>query len=312
LQAACLLVFIRGKRIAAAVLVRSLYATLLFVCIAVAACGHDAPVSPSSQSGVARAPVTLKVMTFNIQHGIDGKSHYDIQSAITAIARTQPDIVGLQEVTRNHPFYACDDQPARLADGLRAATGQNWDVTYQQEWFTPDVSCQTSGRGDGRETEGLAFLTRRGLGGSATTALPDSRIGLQTTVRDAYGLPVVVTHLTSGGSASGTRRQQIDRLLSWMAAFGAPLVVMGDFNVGPDGPELQPVLAGFHDAWTDALQMGRATGNANSHGTQRIDYIFFTPGATLSLDAAEVVNTTALIGVAASDHEPVVATFTVR
>src|SRR4051794_12704843 len=230
LQAACLLVFIRGKRIATAVLVRPLYATLLFACIAHAACGHDAPVSPSSQSGVARAPVKLKVMTFNIQHGIDGKSHYDIQSAITAIARTQPDIVGLQEVTRNHPFYACDDQPARLADGLRAATGQNWDVTYQQEWFTPDVSCQTSGRGDGRETEGLAFLTRRGFGGSATTALPDTRIGLETTVRDAYGLPVVVTHLTSGRSASAMRQQQIDKLLAWTASFGAPIIVMGDFN----------------------------------------------------------------------------------
>ena len=251
-------------------------------------------------------------MTFNIQHGIDGNGRYSLQNAITAIARVQPDIVGLQEVTRNHPFYACDDQPARIADGLRAATGQNWDVTYQQEWFTPDVSCQTSGRGDGRETEGLAFVSRRGLGGLAMTALPDSRIGLQTTVRDAYGLPVVVTHLSSGRAASGTRQQQIDKLLAWMASFGAPIVVIGDFNAAPDGPELQPLFAGLHDAWAEALQVGRATGNANSHGSQRIDYIFFGPGATLSVDSAEVVDTAALIGVAASDHEPVVATFTVR
>jgi endonuclease/exonuclease/phosphatase family metal-dependent hydrolase len=256
--------------------------------------------------------VTLKVMTFNIQHGIDGRSRYNIQSAIDVIARVQPDIVGLQEVTRNHPFYACDDQPARIVDGVRAATGQNWDVTYQQEWFTPDVSCQASGRGDGRETEGLAFLTRRGLGGSATTVLPDTRIGLQTTVRDAYGLPVVVTHLASGSSASATRRQQIDKLLAWTASFGAPIILMGDFNAGPDGPELQPVFAGFHDAWSDALQVGHATGNANSHGSNRIDYIFFVPGPALSLNSAEVVNTAALIGIAASDHEPVVGTFTVR
>jgi endonuclease/exonuclease/phosphatase family metal-dependent hydrolase len=251
-------------------------------------------------------------MTFNIQHGIDGRSRYNLQSAINVIARVQPDIVGLQEVTRNHPFYACDDQPARIAEGVRAATGQSWDVTYQQEWFTPDVSCQTSGRGDGRETEGLVFLTRRGLGGSATTALPDSRIGLQTTVRDAYGLPVVVTHLTSGRAASATRQQQIDKLLAWTASFGAPIIVMGDFNAGPDGAELQPLFAGFHDAWSDALQLGRATGTGTGHGSQRIDYIFFAPGPTLSLDSAEVVNTTALIGIAASDHEPVVASFTVR
>jgi len=251
-------------------------------------------------------------MTFNIQHGIDVRGRYNIQGAIDTIARVQPDIVGLQEVTRNHPFYSCDDQPARIVEGVRAATGQNWDVTYQQEWFTPDVSCQASGRGDGRETEGLAFLTRRGLGGVATTTLPDTRIGLQTTVRDAYGLPVVVTHLASGSSGAATRRQQIDKLLAWTASFGAPIVIVGDFNAGPDNAEMQPVFAGFHDAWSDALQLGHATGNANSHGSNRIDYVFFAPGSTLSVDSAEVVNTAALIGITASDHEPVVATFTVR
>ena len=90
----------------------------------------------------------IRLATFNIQHGIDGTDKYNLQRAIDTIGRVRPDIVGLQEVTRNHPFYACDDQPARIAEGVRAATGQNWDVTYQQEWFTPDVSCQASGRGD--------------------------------------------------------------------------------------------------------------------------------------------------------------------
>lgn len=54
-------------------------------------------------------------MTFNIQHGIDGTSRYNLQRAIDTIARVQPGIVGLREVTRNHPSYACDDQPARIA-----------------------------------------------------------------------------------------------------------------------------------------------------------------------------------------------------
>jgi endonuclease/exonuclease/phosphatase (EEP) superfamily protein YafD len=88
--------------------------------------------------------------------------------------------------------------------------------------------------------------------------------------------------------------------------------MIGDFNAGPDNAEMQPVFAGFHDAWSDALQLGHATGNANSHGSNRIDYVFFVPGPTLSLISAEVVNTAALVGITASDHEPVVATFTVR
>jgi len=31
--------------------------------------------------------------------------------------------VGLREVTRSHPSYACDDQPARIAAGVKTATG---------------------------------------------------------------------------------------------------------------------------------------------------------------------------------------------
>jgi endonuclease/exonuclease/phosphatase family metal-dependent hydrolase len=279
--------------------------------IVASACGgHDSPTAPSMSS---RPAVTLRVMTFNIQHGIDGSSRYNLQSAINAIARAQPDIVGLQEVTRNHPFYACDDQPSRLATGLRAATGQQWDVRYEQEWFTPDVSCRQSGRGDGPETEGLVFLVRGGgMSGSTTTTLPDTRIGMQVAVANAYGLPIVVTHLSSGAAASGTRRQQIDRLLSWTRNFGSPVVLMGDFNAGADSPELQPIFAGFHDAWTDAAKVGRAAGMPNLHGGNRIDYIFFSPGTTMSLNGAEVVNSAALIGIAASDHEPLVATFSVR
>lgn len=250
-------------------------------------------------------------MTFNIHHGIDGSGRYNLQRAVDAIARVQPDIVGLQEVTRNHPSYACDDQPERIAGGLKSSTGQSWTVTYQQEWFTPDTSCQTSGRGSGPETEGLVLLTRRGMSPPSFMSLPDSRIGLQVAVRDAYGLPVIVTHLTSGGSEAGTRGQQIDRLVGWAQGFGAPRIVMGDFNVGPQGPEMQPLFSGYHDAWTDAVQAGRANGGGNSKGSSRVDYIFYAPGSGMTLESAEVVDT-AVGGVQASDHQPVLATFTIR
>jgi endonuclease/exonuclease/phosphatase family metal-dependent hydrolase len=251
-------------------------------------------------------------MTFNIQHGIDGTSRFNLQRAIDTIARVQPDVVGLQEVTRNHPYYACGDQPALIASGVRAATGQLWDVVYEQEWFTPDVSCQAGGQGTGPETEGLVLLTRRSMSAPASILLPDSRIGLQVGIRDVYGLPVAVTHLTSGNSKGSTRSQQIDRLLSWARGFGEPRILLGDFNAFQDDAELQPVMAVYRDAWTEAGKVGRAIGNAATHGSGRVDYIFYLPGTSLTLESAEVVNTRALIGVPASDHEPVVATFTVR
>jgi endonuclease/exonuclease/phosphatase family metal-dependent hydrolase len=277
-----------------------------------AACGSSSSApTPASPAASNRAPVTIKVMTFNIHHGIDGSGRYNLQRAVDAIARVQPDVVGLQEVTRNHPSYACDDQPQRIASALRTATGQNWTVAYQQEWFTPDTSCQASGRGDGRETEGLALLGRRSMSAPAWTPLVDSRIGLQAAVSDAYGLPVVVTHLTSGGSAAGTRSQQIDKLTGWAQGLGEPRILMGDFNVGPDGPEMRAIYNAYHDAWNDGVQMGRATGSAASKGSLRADIIFFAPGNALTLQSVEVVDT-AVGGVQASDHLPVVATFTIR
>ena len=142
--------------------------------------------------------------------------------------------------------------------------------------------------------------------------LADSRLGLLVSIRDAYNLPVAVTHLTSGGSAVNTRGQQLDRLLGWAKGFGEPRVVMGDFNVGPQGPEMQTVFGQYHDAWTDAVQMGRASGAGASKGALRVDYIFFAPGGAMTLESAEVVDTAALIGVQASDHQPVVAIFSVR
>ena len=268
--------------------------------------------SGAAATSSGRAAVQLKVMTFNIQHGIDGSSRYNLQRAIDTIARAQPDVVGLQEVTRNHPFYACDDQPARLAAGLRAATGQAWEVAYEQEWFTPDVSCQQAGRGDGRETEGLAFLTRRPVSTPSMLALPDSRLGLQIAVRDVHGLPVVVTHLSSGAAKLTARMQQIERLIAWARGFGQPLIVMGDFNAGPQAPELQPFLASFRDAWADALTAGRAIGAGLTQRTTRVDYIFYIDGGSMALDSAEFVDTAALIGAIASDHQPLAATFTVR
>src|SRR3954470_23387341 len=154
-------------------------------------------------------------MTFNIQHGIDGSHKYNLQRAIDAIARVRPDIVALQEVTRNHPYYNCDDQPARIAEGLKAATGRAWNVVYEQEWFTPNVECQDAGKGDGKETEGLAVLSPEPLGERSCTTLPASRIALPVRPPSAGGLPITVTHLASGKKNGEARGKEVEALLKW-------------------------------------------------------------------------------------------------
>jgi endonuclease/exonuclease/phosphatase family metal-dependent hydrolase len=250
----------------------------------------------------------LKVMTFNIQHGIDGSHKYNLQRAIDTIAKIQPDLVGLQEVTRNHPYYNCDDQPAKIAEGLKAATGRPWSVVYEQEWFTPNVECQQSGRGDGKETEGLAFLAPGPLGSVSMTPLPVSRIALTVKWPAAGGLPVTVTHLASGKQNGPARGKEVEALVKWTEKYGPSQIVLGDFNLRPEEPELQPILTFFTDAWLAGAEARAATGTSGTHGEKRIDYIFFK-GNALDLTAVQTVETSAWFGAAASDHRPLVAAF---
>lgn len=260
----------------------------------------------------ARAPTatntTLTVMTFNIQHGIDGSHTYNLQRAIDTIARAQPDLVGLQEVTRNHPYYACDDQPKRLAEGLERATGRRWNVVYEQEWFTPNVECWQSRRGDGKETEGLAFLSPLPLGSTHVTELPASRIALTVKFAGAGGLPVTVTHFASGRDNAAARAKEAEALAKWTAKLGEPQILMGDFNAEADRPDLRPLLTAFRDAWPDAAGTREAAGTPGTHGASRIDYVLFKP-AGLALDAAETVDTRGWFHAEASDHKPLIARF---
>jgi endonuclease/exonuclease/phosphatase family metal-dependent hydrolase len=253
------------------------------------------------------------VMTFNVQHGMTARGKYNLQRAIDVIAKLSPDVVGLQETTRNHPQYGCDDQPKRIADGVTQVTGRKWRHVYQQEWFTPDVSCRDRGAGDGRETEGLTVLSPHAIENVTHTDLWNTRIGLAVRIRDAGNIPIVVTHLASGAKGMEDRHKQVGPLLAWAQGLGSPRILIGDFNMAANAEELQPVLKGYKDAWSEALTAGTARGVMNGSTrvgkNGRIDYVFFTPDRTLTLDWVEVVDSARLIGEAASDHQPVVAHF---
>jgi endonuclease/exonuclease/phosphatase family metal-dependent hydrolase len=253
----------------------------------------------------------VHVMTFNIQHGIDGSQKYHLQSAINTIARLNPDIVALSELTRNHPYYNCDDQPKLLAEGVSRATGRTWTFVYQQQWFTPNRECVDSGRGDGRETEGLGFLAPEPLHEPKLIELWNSGLGLATETSTLPRVPIVVTHLTAQVANAPSRQKQLAKLVPWMDALGAPRIFLGDLNAWPEDAEMQPLFATYRDAWTEAVQAGTARGRLDgiSHGKHRTDYILYAPGGRLTLLWAETVNTVPLIGREASDHRPIVAAF---
>jgi endonuclease/exonuclease/phosphatase family metal-dependent hydrolase len=277
-----------------------------------AACGGSTATGPSSAAAGRRS---FTVMTYNIQHGLDANGRYNLQGAVDVIGRLQPDIVGLQEVTRNHPSFNCDDQPSLIADGLQRSSGRSWSVVYEREWFTPDRSCLDKGVGSDVETEGLAFLAQSSLVTVQSVPLIKTRLGLAARTASAVTAPVIVTHLASGSTAGPDRAAQLGQLLPWAAGQGIPRILMGDLNAQPGASELQALTAEYRDAWNDALAAGVArgvmTGDSRVRGG-RLDYVLYA--GDLQVDSAEIVDTTALLGIRAevSDHRPVVVRFSTR
>jgi endonuclease/exonuclease/phosphatase family metal-dependent hydrolase len=253
-------------------------------------------------------------MTYNIQHGLDANGRYNLQGVVDVIGRLQPDIVGLQEITRNHPSFNCDDQPKLIAEGVSRATGRAWSVLYEREWFTPDRTCLDRGVGSDVETEGLAFLAPNALVSTQSLPLFNTRLAMTARTAETVLVPVIVTHLASGSSGVSDRTAQLAQLLPWATGLGTPRVLIGDFNSQPGASELQAVLSDYRDAWNDAVSAGSArgvmTGDTRVRGG-RIDYVFYAPGNNVQVDSAEIVDTTMLLGIKAevSDHRPLVVRF---
>jgi endonuclease/exonuclease/phosphatase family metal-dependent hydrolase len=263
-------------------------------------------------SGARRSGSTFRVATFNIHKGADRSNRYDLQRTIQAIASLDADLVGLQEVLRNHPQFRCDDQAALIAEGLRRLTNRRWSYVFERSWITEDRECLERGWGDDVATEGLALFAPERIAASDRVRLHESRIGLLARVTPMPDVPVVVTHLAASRRNQSQRAQQVEELLPWARQRG-PGILIGDLNARADAPELAPLLSRYRDAWRDAAASGLATGvtdgSTRPGGQSRIDFILYDPASGLELESVEIRDTSAEGLGEVSDHRPVIATF---
>lgn len=289
-------------------MMRPWYLALVIVIAATLATVADRPAA-----GARERDDTLRVATFNIHKGADGEDRYDLQRTVEAIATLDADLVGLQEVLRNHAQFNCDDQPAVIAEGLSRITKRRWSYVFERGWITSNRECLDRGRGDGVETEGLAFFAPEPIVASDHVRLIESRIGLMAKVASWPDVPVVVTHLAASRRNQAHRAAQVERLLPWTRKQG-PGIVVGDLNARPEAPELAPLLVHYRDAWVQAMEEGGTrgveTGSTRPGGRARIDYVLYDEAAGLALESVEIRDTSTGDGLGeVSDHRPVIATF---
>lgn len=254
---------------------------------------------PWHRSGRGASDRPIRVVTYNIHAG-----HGDLARTAETIRALSPDMVALQEVDvhwSERSGFA--DQVAALASALG-----------MEARFAPIYSLPNRENSAVPREFGVALLSRHHivswrndtltrLSTQDSNAVPSPAPGLLEAVVDIGGsrIRVLNTHLDYRADP-GVRRRQAVEMAAVIARVDEPLIVVGDFNAGPDAAELAPLFARLRDAWPPDSGLGY-TYPADAP-SKRIDYVLASRDfRTLS---ARVPVTES------SDHRPVVVDLVLR
>lgn len=248
----------------------------------------------------------VRVATYNIHRGVGIDGRLDLERVADVLARTDADLVGLQEVDRRYrASTGFADQLSILGDRLGVETA-----------FGPALERPPEeGNDEQRGQYGVAALSRHPIRDSEVVPLAhepagERRVLLQSTV-DVTGGPAIEFCTTHLGLSSAIRRQQAADVLEATDAT-APSVIVGDFNATPGSPPIEALTERFDDAFEEAgagnvptfpspyVEPGDDPSSyAVSVPDRRIDYVFPAPGVHVTgVDVVESL---------ASDHSLVVA-----
>lgn len=235
----------------------------------------------------AAAPVTLRVMSYNIHHGegLDGK--LDLERIARVIRESRADVVGLQEVDRGVARTQKRDLPAELAKltGMQVAFAKN--IAHQGgDYGTAVLSRFPITRADHFPLKMIGQGEQRGL----------QQVRLDVRGREVFFLNTHLDHRREPAE----REHSAGEIRTLVAAAGdTPLILVGDLNARPESTAIGILRQFLTDAWS---VVGRGPGYTIpvKKPTQRIDYIWVT-AATIEPVSMEVLHSEA------SDHLPIVA-----
>jgi endonuclease/exonuclease/phosphatase family metal-dependent hydrolase len=281
------------------------------------------PPAPRTSAPPASAPVTsqaippssggveLRVLEWNLHHGVGTDGRYDLDRIATWIARMAPDVVMLNEVEKN-THWGNEDQPARYEALLEAKTGRNWHRMFTQEYGDP------SANGKGHlilsvypldAVSRIPITPSDGLGGGGAA-------GEASITVNGRNISLVISHLDP--ESQPMRLIQARDVMAWAQSYAENRIIAGDMNAWPDQSSIAEFTRTYNDSWAVAASRGTAQAVAGispigATKKGRIDYIFYSKHASqLVLKSSRVYDTRDGSGYMPSDHRPIVSTFEVR
>lgn len=234
----------------------------------------------------------MKIMSFNTQHCLNYlEQRIDYEIMAKAIIDTGADIVGLNEMYNEENFIMYGKQVKRLSE----LTGlENW--YFAEAVNLPDVGRQY----------GNGFLSKYAIKKAETIIIPDpepkgysgyyeTRCILKAELENGY--TVIVTHF---GLNPDEQENAVKTILEHIK--NEKCILMGDFNVTPDNPLLEPIKAKMIDTSIGFFE-NKATFPSDKPKI-KIDYIFVSPDVEVVFaDIPEII---------ASDHRPHIAEIAYR
>src|SRR3982751_5242149 len=189
-------------------------------------------------------PIPVRLVTFNAHHGVGEDERHDLPRLAKLLASADADVICLQEVDRHF-----GDRSEHVDQALLLSRALDMQLAWGPAIDQPRVP---GGHDEGVHRQyGNALLSRLPILVSDVHRLPgggEPRSALRTMVElDGGLLWVTATHLTTNSLEA--RAEQVAALAALHAESMETGVVVGDFNTGPDAPELAPLRERFTDAW---------------------------------------------------------------
>ncbi|HSL21369.1 MAG TPA: DNRLRE domain-containing protein [Vicinamibacterales bacterium] len=260
----------------------------------------------TSTTNPAPAPTgtRLKVLEYNIHHGVGTDGVYDINRIATLIANQSPDVVAIIEAEK-YTSWGNEDQPRRFRDLLQSKTGQTWYYHFAQEFGAWD----SNGKGN-------LLLSRYPFVSTDRHLLSwDRTIATGAITVNGRNVSILVTHLDP--DYPSRRYTQANQVKTYASGIAENRIITGDWNAWPDQSSVTTMSGSYYDAWVEAEKIGAATYYSSYSAGQtkkgRIDYFFYSKGASnLKIVKMQLIDSRDANGVMPSDHRPIMVTFEVR